>query len=173
MKANSERETREPVTRPQNSFTVKYAIHPITVIKRNPQGLETWRYHGNVQERGENYIVLEAYFDREDREFHGMPLCRGDRFLETYYTDRWYNIFEIHSRDDDALRGWYCNIGKPAVIDGETLSYIDLALDLLVFPDGHQLVLDEDEFLGLKISAQDRKQALATLAELKTTFLQR
>ena len=28
---------------------------------------------------------------------------RGDRFVETYYSARWYNIFEIHDRDDGAL----------------------------------------------------------------------
>ena len=44
-------------------------------------------------------------------------LRRGDRFIETYYTDRWYNIFEIHAREDDRLKGWYCNIAKPAVME--------------------------------------------------------
>ena len=52
------------------------------------------------------------------------------------------------------LRGWYCNIGKPALLDGDCLSYVDLALDLLVFPDGRQFVLDEDEFLRLDLSPQ-------------------
>jgi hypothetical protein len=96
-----------------------------------------------------------------------MPLRRGDRFLETYFTDRWYNIYEIHAREDDSLRGWYCNVGKPALLDGDCLSYVDLALDLLVFPDGRQVVLDEDEFLSLELSIADRRQALAALEELK------
>lgn len=145
----------------------------ITVIKRDVHGCETWRYRGTVLERGADYIRLEAYFDREDREFHGMRLCKGDRFLETYYTDRWYNIYEIHVGGSDALRGWYCNIGKPASLEGATLSYIDLALDLLVFPDGRQIVLDEDEFLALDLVIEDRQQALAALAELKSLFKQR
>jgi hypothetical protein len=140
------------------------------VLKLDPQGRETWRYHGEVVQSLADRIVLEARFDRQDRLFHGMPLCRGDRFLETYFTDRWYNIYEIHAREDDSLRGWYCNIGKPAILDGDCLSYIDLALDLLVFPDGRQLVLDEDEFNQLDISPTDRQQALAALDELKLVF---
>jgi uncharacterized protein len=99
-----------------------------------------------------------------------MPLRRGDRFVETYFTERWYNIYEIHAREDDSLRGWYCNIGKPALLDGDCLSYVDLALDLLVFPDGRQVVLDEDEFLELDLPATDRQHALAALDELKHLF---
>ena len=140
----------------------------ITVLKLDPQGNETWRYHGQVVQALPDRVVLEARFDRDDRLFHGMPLRRGDRFLETYFTDRWYNIYEIHAREDDSLRGWYCNVGKPALLDGDCLSYVDLALDLLVFPDGRQVVLDEDEFLNLDLSPVDRQQALAALEELKS-----
>lgn len=99
-----------------------------------------------------------------------MPLSAGDRFVETYYTNRWYNMFEIHAREDDHLRGWYCNISHPAEIDGNTLSYIDLALDLLVFPDGRQVVLDEDEFADLEISPKIRGQARQALTELQAMF---
>ena len=144
----------------------------VTVLKLDPQGKETWRYQGQVISQGSNQIVLEAYFDREDRLFHGMPLCKGDRFLETYYTDRWYNVFEIHSRAEDALRGWYCNVSTPARLEGTMLSYHDLALDLLVFPDGRQIVLDEDEFAELELSPQERERALAALRELQVSFEQ-
>ena len=33
--------------------------------------------------------------------------------------------------------------------EASQIRYVDLALDLLVFPDGRQLVLDEDEFEAL------------------------
>ena len=145
-------------------------MNTIIVIKRNPQGKETWRYQGKVLERGKNHIILEAFFDRQDSIFHGMTLAKGDRFVETYYTNRWYNIFEIHARENDHLRGWYCNIGHPVEIEGDTLSYIDLALDLLVFPDGRQLVVDEDEFASLDISPKIRRQARCALTELQAMF---
>ncbi len=115
-------------------------------------------------------MVLEAHFDREDMVFHGMPLYKGDRFIESYYTDRWYNVFEIHARDDDHLRGWYCNIACPAVIDGDAISYIDLALDLLVFPDGRQIVLDLEEFTALDLPDAQRASAWAALEHLQARF---
>jgi predicted RNA-binding protein associated with RNAse of E/G family len=142
----------------------------IIVSKRNEHNLETWRYKAWLLENRDGRIVLEARFDREDNDLHGMLLAKGDRFIETYYTNRWYNTFEIHAREDDQLRGWYCNIGKPAEFDGQVLSYVDLALDLLVFPDGRQVILDEDEFSDLEIAEQVRQQALNALADLRYYF---
>lgn len=139
----------------------------VTVIKRNPQGQETWRYNGTLLERQDSHLVIEAYFDRDDILFHGMPLLRGDRFIETHFTDRWYNIFEIHDRASDRKRGWYCNICYPAEVNGEIITYVDLALDLLVFPDGRKLVLDKEEFARLDLPPRERKKALKALAELK------
>lgn len=145
-------------------------MNPITVIKRNLQGDETWRYTGRELKRDNTYIQLEAHFNRPDIPFHGILLGKGDRFVETFYTDKWYNIFEIHDRDDDHVKGWYCNIGEPAVIKGDTVSYIDLALDLLVYPDGRQLVLDEDEFKALSLSPQVQSKAISALDSLQAIF---
>jgi len=145
----------------------------VEVIKRNIWQEETWRYTGRVTEIGKHYVVLEACFERNDLLLHGMLLAKGDRFLETYYTDRWYNIYQIHAREDDHIRGWYCNISYPARIEADTISYIDLELDLLVFPDGRQLTLDEDQFNDLPISEDIRKQAINALEELKLRFSKR
>jgi uncharacterized protein len=148
-------------------------MQPITVIKQDINGDETWRYEGVILSRGSNYIVLEARFNREDTPFLEISLLRGDRFVETFYDDRWYNIFEIYDRQDDHLKGWYCNIGYPARITPGSVSYIDLALDLLVYPDGRQVVLDEDEFSELALSPPDRRKAEQALASLKTLFDQK
>ena len=145
----------------------------ITIIKQNPAGEETWRYPGSILKRDEKSLVIEAFFDREDLDFHGMCLCHGDRFVETYFFERWYNILEIHDRTDDRLKGWYCNVCSPAVEKDGLLMYRDLALDLLVFPNGSQLVLDEDEFAALMISPTEQKMALAALAELEAIFRER
>jgi uncharacterized protein len=149
------------------------SMSKITVIKRDLQGQETWRYTGRVLEQGDNYILLEANFNREDTPFHGIVLKKGDRFVETFYVDRWYNIFEMYDHEDDRLKGWYCNIGFPAEITGEQVSYIDLALDLLVYPDGRQLILDEDEFNNMPLTPQEKHQALHALKQLQAEFTQK
>jgi protein associated with RNAse G/E len=50
------------------------------------------------------------------------------------------------------------------------ISYIDLALDLWVTPDGKQAVLDEDEFSQMELDEQTRAQVYSALAELQAFF---
>jgi uncharacterized protein len=144
----------------------------IIVRKLNLREEETWRYSGKVLERFANGLRLEARFNRPDLPFHGIVFGQDDRFVERFYSDRWYNIFEIHDRLDDHLKGWYCNVARPAVFRDGVVSYVDLALDLLVYPDGHQLVLDEDEFDALELSEEERQQCRESLKELQARFKQ-
>ncbi|MBE0409325.1 MAG: DUF402 domain-containing protein, partial [Anaerolineales bacterium] len=123
----------------------------LTVRKLNYLGRETWRYSGELVERGENYMILKAYYDRLDEYVDDLLLRKGDLFIETYYTDRWYNIFEIYDVSDGNLKGWYCNIGLPAKFENNEISYRDLALDLLIYPDGRQAILDMEEFKALPL----------------------
>lgn len=143
----------------------------ITIIKRNLAGEEAWRYTGLILRREPNALILEARFNRPDTPFQGILLKENDRFVETYFTDRWYNIYEIHDRDDDRIKGWYCNIGRPAILEADNrLSYVDLALDLWVTPDRQQVVLDKDEFAALDLDAETRSRAQKALEELRLRF---
>ncbi len=142
----------------------------VWVIKRNVAREETWRYPARVLSRKPGAVLIEAFFNRPDTPFHGIILGRGDRFIEAYYSQHWYNLYEIHDRLDDSLKGWYCNVTLPAEIDEHTITYVDLALDLLVYPGGKQLVLDEDEFEELALTSQVRAQALDALQTLRDVF---
>jgi len=140
---------------------------PIKVLKKNLEGRVTWQYVGQVQRREQNAVVLEAFFNRPDLPFMDVIFKQNDRFVETFYTDRWYNIFEIYDRDDGRRKGWYCNVGRPAVLSEGTVSYVDLALDLWVSAEGKQTVLDEDEFNTLPLNSFEREKALSALDELE------
>lgn len=142
----------------------------LTVIKLDYLGRETWRYNGQLIERGENHIILKAYFDHQEYSFEGLLLRKGDLFIESFFNDRWYNIFEIYNAIDEKLKGWYCNIGWPASFQNHTISYRDLALDLLVFPNGNQTILDRDEFEALPLSRNVRQQAESALKNLQEYF---
>ncbi len=142
----------------------------VQIIKQNLQGFKTYRYAGEMVIGEAGRWVVEAFFDRDDLDLFGLRLRKGDRFVESYYPDRWYNIFEIYDWESGERKGWYCNISSPAAFADGQISYRDLALDLLVFADGRQLVLDEDEFAALALSDGERAQALAALRELQGRF---
>jgi hypothetical protein len=138
----------------------------VTVVKLDSQEHEVWRYPGKLLSKDKHSVLVEARFNHSDVDVHGVILRENDRFLERYYDDRWYNIMEAHDREDDHLKGWYCNITRPARFTEGQIAYVDLALDLLAFPDGQFLVLDEDEFEDLALDPETRRQALAGLDAL-------
>lgn len=143
----------------------------IKVQKKNLAGEVIYEYEAVLLIRDGNTIKLEALFDRADMPFMDVTFKLGDRFVEYYYTDRWYNIFVIHDGADGEIKGWYCNVGKPAVIEESVVWYVDLALDLWVSADGTQTVLDEDEFEALELDEELRAGAWRGLAELQQLFL--
>jgi hypothetical protein len=139
----------------------------VTVHKLDPNGEEVWSYEGVELERSPTQIILEAFFDREDQSFHGLTLRHGDRFEEIYYSDRWYSIYRIYDVHSKGFKGWYCNFSRPARLEPDHIYSEDLALDLLVFPEGQWIVLDQTEFDDLDLLESDRKEVQAALEELK------
>lgn len=138
----------------------------VTVIKNDHEGREVWRYDGHVLDRGAAWVRLEAFFDRPDRDAGYHTFRRGDRFVERFYSDRWYSIFEMHDVDDDHLTGWYCNFSRPARLCNSTVEADDLALDLYIAPDGTPVILDQDEFDALPLDEAARTQVWNALDDL-------
>ena len=138
----------------------------ITVKKLNLRQEVIITYDGLVLERTPETIVLEARFNRETMDLGYAVLEHHDRFIEHFFADRWYNIFEIHSVRDDHLKGWYCNIAQPAIFHAETVEQVDLALDVWINPDGSYRVLDRDEFEALNLDRVTRLRAQQAVSEL-------
>lgn len=145
----------------------------VTVIKNDHSGQEILRYTGTLVERDAQSVCLDAYFARDDVVTDYVVFGKGDRMREWFFADRWYNIFELHSTEDDRLKGWYCNVTRPAVLDGETISADDLALDVFITPKGEITVLDLDEFEALTLSDTEQAQALQAVESLKQQVQQR
>lgn len=139
------------------------------IHKLDENGRSVWQYTGELLERHPHYVCLEAFFNRDDMALGYTTFKKGDRFVEYFYNDRWYNVFAVYDRDDGVLKGWYCNICRPAQIEDSAVFCQDLALDVWVNPDGTAVILDEDEFERLEITAQERengRNALQTLLQL-------
>ena len=142
-------------------------MEAITIVKQDANGREVLRYDGQVLARGATWVKLEALFQYDDKPVGAIVFRRGDRFVEWHYADRWYNVFEVHAREDGHVRGWYCNVTRPArIADGEVRAD-DLALDVLILPDGEVTVLDEDEFAALDLSPDEQRRARAAVDDLR------
>jgi protein associated with RNAse G/E len=143
----------------------------ISVIKLDYAGQETYQYEGILLQSLAHTIIIEAFFDREEIQVEDLTLKKGDRFVEYYFDDRWYNIFEIHDQSGQKIKGWYCNICHPAEFQNGRVLYRDLALDLLVYPDGRQSVLDQNEFNTLPLQTDVKNRAQGSLSDLRGLFL--
>ena len=139
----------------------------VTVHKRDAGGVETWAYPGLITKLEKASVQLEAEFDKDELDLGLFSLSRGDRFSETFYFDRWYNVFAVFASGSGHLKGWYCNIARPALLDGADLFADDLALDLLRVPDGRMQLLDVDEFSALPLSEMERQRCRRALDRLR------
>lgn len=138
----------------------------VTVVKLNTAGEARVQYEGEIIKRLENGVVIEAYWKRATTDLGYVRFEPGDRFTEYYFSDRWYNIFDIADAGGQR-KGWYCNIAKPASLFDERIEQVDLLLDVWVDPSGVPHILDADEFeADHTLNAEMRKAALDGLHEL-------
>jgi protein associated with RNAse G/E len=144
-----------------------------TVYKCDHEGQVVWQYSGTVLERGPDWVCLTAVFNGRESDMGFITFRRGDVFTEWFYADRWYNVFRIADGETGALKGWYCNITRPAQITAASVRADDLALDVFVTPDGQVMLLDEDEFAALTLPAGDQQAALQAVDTLRDLVARR
>ncbi len=123
-------------------------------------------YHGVVIAEEQGHIIIHARWERPTLDLGYVTFEPGDHFYEHYYTECWFNIFEIHS-NGGILKGWYCNVTRPARIEDATITSEDLELDLFVSADRSQLLtLDVDEFEARNFAQNDPEAYAAALNAL-------
>ncbi|MEU5683031.1 DUF402 domain-containing protein [Streptomyces venezuelae] len=125
------------------------------------------RYPAELLDDDGNHLTVRAPWAAPGvRDFGFVRFEPGDVFVEHYWRDRWYAIKEVYAADG-TLKGWYCDVTRPAVHDGAVLTVEDLDLDLWVSPDrGTVLRLDEDEFAQSGLAAADPEAAAAATRAL-------
>jgi len=141
----------------------------ITVVKQNPRGETKIQYQGEVIEQQADGVIIQAYWSHGVKELGYTRFEPGDRFIEYYYSDKWFNIFDI-ANAVGVRKGWYCNVAEPARFFEDRIEQIDLFIDVWVTPQGETLILDEDEFAAdTTLSERQRhgaRQGLQALLEM-------
>jgi len=135
----------------------------ITIIKQNHLGEPVFSWEGELVSETTTSRMVRAYFSgAEAVAVDKVTFRKGDLMLERYYTDRWYNAFEVHDGLSDQVKCWYINLCYPAQFGMESITW----QDLVVYPSGEYRLLDEDEFDDLLIEPTVRKTCLETVQEI-------
>jgi hypothetical protein len=119
-----------------------------------------------LHDDGTRLAVRAAWAGDGVRDFGFVRFEPGDVFTEYYWRDRWYSVKEVHDATG-ALKGWYCDIARPATLTRAELVVEDLDLDLWLSADGTDVRrLDEDEFEESGLAESDPQAASAAVAAL-------
>lgn len=128
-------------------------------------------YQGTLLQRDATHILLHARWERSLVDLGCVTFAPGDQLYEHFYSDRWYNVYKLHTSENQ-LKGWYCNITRPAIFYADTIESEDLELDLFVSPDRRTIqVLDEAEYAACGLETTDpaaHQAVMQALAELRT-----
>src|SRR6476661_7619630 len=97
------------------------------VRKLDYRGVEKATYEGEVLVRDAHSVVIQATWTRPTARLGFVDFEKGDVLRETFYTDRWYNVFEIFTARG-RLKGWYADVTRPARITSDHIEWEDLLL---------------------------------------------
>jgi len=145
----------------------------LKIIKYHAGSEKIYTWSGKLLSETPVSRRVNAWFNGNPGYVGKVLLEPGDRFVETYFTDRWYNFFQIYAGQSDVMKCYYFNLSRPAVFYEDRIEWEDLALDLVVFPDGQKELLDQDEFARLNIDEKSRQICWQTLTDLLQTDLTR
>ncbi|MEV7524732.1 DUF402 domain-containing protein [Streptomyces sp. NPDC091371] len=132
-------------------------------------GREKIRYPAaRVADDGDRVSVRAPWAAEGVRDFGFVRFEPGDVFVEHFWRTRWYAVKEVWT-GDGVLKGWYCDVTRPAVVRDGEITVEDLDLDLWVSADGASVLrLDEDEFAESGLAATDPEAAAEAVRALDT-----
>ncbi|HKP69623.1 MAG TPA: DUF402 domain-containing protein [Pyrinomonadaceae bacterium] len=141
----------------------------ITVNSRKLDGSIRRSWNCELVEATDSLLVFFGIF-AEDVDHPELGHIRaGTVSYEYYWLDRWYSIFRFHE-PSGSLRNFYCNLNMPPHFADGVLDYVDLDIDVVVWPDASYKILDRDDYEQnaelLGYSDEVKEKVEATLKEL-------
>jgi predicted RNA-binding protein associated with RNAse of E/G family len=157
---------------------------PVRVLAADGDSVRIALWPGVVTMAAEKFVESGAGRDKALRAAALEDLARGDWGMAEWawrwngvvteiVSDRWFSVARMYNQDG-ALDCWYVNFERPPSWHASGWDTLDLAVDLVVEPDGAWRWKDEDEYarcrrLGLVTDAEHsavqaaREQAVAAV----------
>lgn len=148
-------------------------LHPgerFTVNSRKYDGSVRRSWQCDLVEQDDHRIDLIGYFEHPVDHPDLGRIEAETVSRERFYLDRWYNYF-VFEHPPGILRNYYINICMPPTIGARVIDYVDLDIDVIVWPDGEFETLDMDEFRAnanvFGYPEEVIKSAMAALQEIE------
>jgi len=145
----------------------------LTINARKYDGRVRRSWIGAVTVEHDDITTVIAEFSETHLHNDLGTIHAGTISIEHFWTDRWYNVFNFRE-PDGSPKAIYSNIAMPAKIADGVIDYIDLDIDVILWPDGRLEVLDRDDFernsvaygypTEVKQAAEDALQEVLELA---------
>lgn len=117
----------------------------VTVNSRKYDGRVRRTWTGGVVSQNDEMLVVVGRFEANVDHTDLGHIAAGTVSFEHFWLDRWYNIFRFHE-PDGRLKAWYCNVAMPPTLADGVLDFVDLDIDVVVWPDMRLEVVDLDDF---------------------------
>lgn len=146
---------------------------PFTVNARKYDLSLRRSWQAEFVEQTDKYIKLVGTFHDNVEHSDLGHIPAGTISHETFPVNRWFNFFTFFELNGE-LRNHYFNISLPPKISETAIDYIDLDIDIVIWPDNRVDVLDFEEFETnarlLNYPKDVKEKARAMTDEIKATW---
>ena len=106
-----------------------------------------WQVLSQKYDTSPHYAWPSVLLDDDGQQIQLARVANGEPLLLylTFWRECWYNVFAYYL-PDRRLHHLYCNVAMPPSIQDHTITFVDLDLDVVFWPNGKHEVLDVDEF---------------------------
>jgi protein associated with RNAse G/E len=132
----------------------------VTINSRKFDGSVHRTWQAELVSESDTLLTFVGEFEEEIRHPHLGIIRRGTISHEYYWLDRWYSVFRFHEPGGER-RNFYCNVNMPPMFENGVLDYVDLDIDVLVWPDFTYEILDRDDFARNAIKYFYSKELIA------------
>lgn len=124
----------------------------------------------SVISRNDDLLVARGVFDLDLSHDDLGEIVKGTISQEYFWFGKWFNIFRFEN-PDRTFRNFYANICMPPGFSDGVLSYVDLDIDILVWPDGLVNVADVEEFEKNASKFSYPSEIISNVEKTKRTLL--
>ncbi|AZN40574.1 DUF402 domain-containing protein [Paenibacillus albus] len=124
--------------------TAKWLSTSITIQARKYGDRPHYEWRTTLLEQTDSYIFVLGHYGRKLKHYtKGKTFTVENWTIECFPFDSWFTV------SADVINGeiaqYYCNICEPARMEGGTVTFVDLDIDL-IHKNGRWEIVDEDEF---------------------------